>query len=118
MTAQQSGKVIITCAVTGAIHTPSMTPYLPITPDEITKEALAAKRAQGVLLGKPKGTIQTSMYDKDRERIVELLSLGLSVRKISLSHLGYGYPSSLHTYVTKRGLLTEAEKLRDLSGLS
>lgn len=28
-------KVIITCAVTGAIHTPSMSPYFPVTPDDI-----------------------------------------------------------------------------------
>ena len=38
-----------------------------------TKEALAAKKAQGIVLGKPKGTIQSSMYDKDKERIQELL---------------------------------------------
>ena len=38
-----------------------------------TKEALAAKKAQGITLGKPKGTIQSSMYDKDKERIKELL---------------------------------------------
>ena len=37
-------KVIITCAVTGAIHTPTMSPHLPITPDEITREALAAHK--------------------------------------------------------------------------
>jgi uncharacterized protein (DUF849 family) len=35
-------KVIITCAVTGAIHTPSMSPYLPITADEIAEAALGA----------------------------------------------------------------------------
>ena len=35
------GKVIITCAVTGAIHTPTMSPYLPITPDQIASEAIA-----------------------------------------------------------------------------
>ena len=35
-------KVIITCAVTGSVHTPSMTPYLPITPDEIARESIAA----------------------------------------------------------------------------
>ncbi|TIX35621.1 MAG: 3-keto-5-aminohexanoate cleavage protein, partial [Mesorhizobium sp.] len=28
-------KVIITCAVTGSVHTPSMSPYLPVTPDQI-----------------------------------------------------------------------------------
>jgi hypothetical protein len=33
---------------------------------------LAAKKAQGVVLGKQKGTVQTSMYDKDRDRIEEL----------------------------------------------
>lgn len=48
-----------------------------------TKEALAAKKAKGVKLGKPKGTIQASKFDKDRERIEELLRLGLSVRKIA-----------------------------------
>lgn len=35
-------KVIITCAVTGAIHTPSMSPYLPVTPDEIAEAAITA----------------------------------------------------------------------------
>ena len=35
-------KIIITCAVTGAIHTPSMSPYLPITPQEIIDAALGA----------------------------------------------------------------------------
>jgi DNA invertase Pin-like site-specific DNA recombinase len=52
-----------------------------------TKEALATKKAQGVKLGKPKGTIQGSKFDKDRERIEELLALGLSVRKIAGDHL-------------------------------
>lgn len=44
------GKVIITCAVTGAIHTPTMTPYLPITPDEIASEAIAAAEAGAAIL--------------------------------------------------------------------
>jgi DNA invertase Pin-like site-specific DNA recombinase len=61
-----------------------------------TKEALAARKAQGVQLGKPKGTIQTSIYDKDRARIVDLLPTGVSARKISDLHLGYGTPSSLN----------------------
>lgn len=72
-----------------------------------TKEALAAKKAQGIALGKRKGTIQSSMFDKDRQRIVELLSLGVSVRKIALNHLQYGDVSSLNYYVQTRKLLTE-----------
>jgi uncharacterized protein (DUF849 family) len=43
-------KVVITCAVTGAIHTPSMSPYLPLTPDEIVKDALAAAEAGAAVL--------------------------------------------------------------------
>ena len=38
-------KVIITCAVTGSVHTPTMSPYLPITPDEIAKDSIAAAEA-------------------------------------------------------------------------
>lgn len=46
----QNGKVIITCAVTGAIHTPSMTPHLPITPDEIATHAIDAAEAGASIL--------------------------------------------------------------------
>jgi uncharacterized protein (DUF849 family) len=45
-----TNKVIITCAVTGAIHTPSMSPYLPVTPDEIASEAIAAAEAGAAIL--------------------------------------------------------------------
>jgi len=68
-----------------------------------TKEALAAKRIQGIALGKPKGTIQKSKFDKDAARIKELLSLGLSVRKIT-KLLGYTNHLSLNIYVNKRHL--------------
>lgn len=38
-------KVIITCAPTGAIHTPSMSPYLPVTPEQIARSAIEAAEA-------------------------------------------------------------------------
>lgn len=38
-------KIIITCAITGSIHTPSMSPYLPITAAEIAKAAIDARQA-------------------------------------------------------------------------
>lgn len=47
---EHSGKVIITCAVTGAIHTPSMSPYLPVTPEEIIADSLAAAEAGAAIL--------------------------------------------------------------------
>jgi uncharacterized protein (DUF849 family) len=43
-------KVIITCAVTGAIHTPSMSPYLPVTPKEIEDAAVAAAEAGAAIV--------------------------------------------------------------------
>ena len=45
-----SNKVIITCAVTGAIHTPTMSPYLAITPDEIAEQSIAAAEAGASIL--------------------------------------------------------------------
>lgn len=44
------GKVIITCAVTGAIHTPSMSPYLPVTPQEIADAAVGAAEAGAAII--------------------------------------------------------------------
>lgn len=43
-------KVIITCAVTGAIHTPSMSPYLPVTPEEIAEASIAAAEAGAAII--------------------------------------------------------------------
>lgn len=43
-------KVIISCAVTGAIHTPSMSDHLPITPAEIASQAIAAAEAGAAIL--------------------------------------------------------------------
>jgi uncharacterized protein (DUF849 family) len=44
------GKVIISCAVTGAIHTPSMSPYLPITAEEIAEAAIGAAEAGAAII--------------------------------------------------------------------
>jgi uncharacterized protein (DUF849 family) len=43
-------KVVITCAVTGAIHTPSMSPQLPITPQEIAEAAIGAAEAGAAIV--------------------------------------------------------------------
>jgi uncharacterized protein (DUF849 family) len=43
-------KVIITCAVTGSVHTPTMSQYLPVTPDQIAAEAVAAAEAGAAIL--------------------------------------------------------------------
>src|SRR5436190_291738 len=48
--AAAQGKVIITCAVTGSIHTPTMSPHLPITPDEIAEAAIGAAKAGAAIV--------------------------------------------------------------------
>ena len=45
-----SNKVIISCAVTGGIHTPTMSEFLPITPNEIAEQAIAAAQAGAAIL--------------------------------------------------------------------
>lgn len=71
-------KVIITCAVTGAIHTPSMSPHLPVSPDEIAKAAIAAAKEGAAILhlhardpvtGKP--TQDPSVFQEFLPRIKE-----------------------------------------------
>jgi DNA invertase Pin-like site-specific DNA recombinase len=68
-----------------------------------TKEALTAKKLEGVSLGKPKGTIQKSKFDEQRDKIEELLLVGLSVRKIA-KLLGYNNHIGLNNYVKKRNI--------------
>ena len=43
-------KVIVSCAVTGGIHVPSQSPYLPLTPDEIAESAIGAAEAGAAIL--------------------------------------------------------------------
>ena len=47
---QSNRKVIITCAVTGAIHTPSMSPHLPVSADEIAAAAIGAHEAGAAIV--------------------------------------------------------------------
>ncbi len=74
-----------------------------------TKEALQVKRAQGVKLGKPKGTLQKSKFDKDIDKIKELLGYELSARKIA-KVLGYSSHIALNTHIIKRELRSKQEK--------
>jgi len=75
-----------------------------------TKEALTAKKLDGMSLGKPKGTIQKSKFDKKRDKIEELLAVGLSVRKIA-KLLGYNNHIGLNNYVKKRNIRELDDKI-------
>ena len=47
---QLANKVVITCAITGSIHTPTMSDALPITPDQIATQAIDAAKAGAAIL--------------------------------------------------------------------
>jgi uncharacterized protein (DUF849 family) len=66
-------KVIITCAVTGAIHTPSMSPHLPITPQEITDAAVAAAEAGAAILHLHARNPETGQPDQTPEAFARFL---------------------------------------------
>lgn len=60
-------KVIITCAVTGAIHTPSMSPFLPVTPQEIADAAIGAAEAGAAIIHLHARDPQTGKPDQTPE---------------------------------------------------
>ena len=67
-------KVIITCAVTGAIHTPSMSPHLPVTPDQITDAAIGAAKAGAAILHLHARDPETGRPDQSPEAFAPFLS--------------------------------------------
>lgn len=68
-----SRKVIITCAVTGAIHTPSMSPHLPITPEEIIEAAVGAAQAGAAIIHLHARDPKTGKPDQSPEAFAKFL---------------------------------------------
>ena len=82
-------KVIITCAVTGAIHTPSMSKYLPLTPADIAQQAIDAAHAGAAILhlhardpvdGRPSARLDVSPRLLDRETICTSQPASVAIR--------------------------------------
>lgn len=66
-------KVIVTVALTGAIHTPSMSPHLPVTPDEIVAEGLRAAEAGAAILHVHARDPETGRPDQSPEAFAPIL---------------------------------------------
>jgi len=95
-------KVIITCAVTGSVHTPSMSEHLPLTPDQIVENAVGAAEAGAAILhlhardpedGSP--TADPAVFDRivprirDRTDAVINITTGGSTRMTLEERLAY-----------------------------
>lgn len=70
---KKTDKVIITCAVTGSIHTPTMSPYLPITADQIASDAIAAAEAGASMLHLHARNPETGQPSQDPELFAQFL---------------------------------------------
>jgi uncharacterized protein (DUF849 family) len=79
-------KIILTCALTGSIHTPSMSPHLPVTPDAIAEQAVGAAQAGATILhlhardpltGRPSAKVEDFMafLPRIRQRTDAVLNL-------------------------------------------
>ncbi|WP_226781300.1 3-keto-5-aminohexanoate cleavage protein [Oceaniglobus trochenteri] len=68
-----TGKVIITCALTGAIHTPGMSPHLPATPDQIIAEGRRAAEAGAAILHVHARNPETGQPDQSVEAFGRIL---------------------------------------------
>jgi len=71
----QARKVIVTCAVTGAIHTPSMSPHLPVTPEEIADAAVGAAEAGAAIVHLHARDPETGKPDQSPEAFGRFLPL-------------------------------------------
>src|SRR5213083_420461 len=107
--AAAQGKVIITCAVTGSIHTPSMSPYLPVTPEEIAAAAIGAaqdpavfkqflpkiKAASDVVVNLTTGGAPTMSIE---ERLQPALRLKPEVASLNMGSMNFGLYEMLGRY--------------------
>lgn len=70
-----SNKVIISCAVTGSIHTPSMSPHLPVTAEEIADSAIGAAEAGAAIVHLHARDPETGKPDQSLERFAPFLGV-------------------------------------------
>lgn len=71
--AAKASKVIITCAITGSIHTPSMSPHLPITPEQIARSAIEAAEAGAAVVHLHARDPQSGMPSQDPRLFAQFL---------------------------------------------
>ncbi len=126
-----SNKAIITCAVTGSVHTPSMSPHLPVTPDEITRHAVDAAAAGAAILhlhardprdGRPTADAAVFMEFLPRIRqqtdaVLNLTtggSMGMSIdQRLEAARRAKPELTSLNMGTMNFGIFTAAERPRD-----
>lgn len=94
--AKKQDKVIVTCAITGAMHLPCMSPYLPITPQQIEDEAVAAAEAGASIIHLHARDPETGFPTTDPKIYARFLS-GIKSRSDAIINITTGQPSLAQT---------------------
>jgi uncharacterized protein (DUF849 family) len=89
----KSRKVIITCAVTGAIHTPTMSPYLPVTPQEIADAALGAAEAGAAVVHLHARNPKDGRPDQSPEAFLPFVKVIKQASKVVINLTSGGAPT-------------------------
>ncbi len=96
--AAAQGKVIITCAVTGAIHTPTMSPHLPVTPEEIAEGAIGAAQAGAAIVHLHAREPADGRPTRIEERLQPALQLKPEVASLNMGSMNFGLYEMLGRY--------------------
>jgi uncharacterized protein (DUF849 family) len=102
-----SSKVIISCAITGAIHTPSMSPHLPVTPDDIATSAIEAAEAGAAIVHLHARNPETGRPDQSPEAFGRFLSRIKQATNVVLNLTTGGAP-----FMTVEERVKPAEKFK------
>ncbi len=86
-------KTIITCAITGAIHTPSMSPHLPVTPEEIAQSAIEAAEAGAAIVHLHARNPENGRPDQSSEAFGKFLSTIRAASNVVINLTTGGAPS-------------------------
>jgi DNA invertase Pin-like site-specific DNA recombinase len=73
---------------------------------ELERDFISERTKEGLRARVAKGTIQASMYDKDKDKILELYRLGVPINKIIATHLKYGKYTSLKQFIDRQIVLS------------
>ena len=95
-------KVIITCAVTGSIHTPSMSPHLPITAEEIADAAIGAAEAGAAVVHLHARNPRDGRPDQSLEAFAPFLKVIKQKSDVVINITTGGAPTNAHAAMVQR----------------
>jgi len=104
-------KVIITCAVTGSIHTPTMSPHLPVTPQEIANAAIGAAEAGAAIVHLHARNPKTGQPDQSPEAFAPFLKIIKQRSNVVVNITTGGAPESAEINDAALAIINDVEAI-------